>query len=591
MIQTNSELGNIMKLSTFSWEIIKPYLFYIWLLLLTGLIYGIYVSASPYLLKVIIDSLAEAKPIQNIYLPAVGYVLLYLFMALVFRAQDWLKWRILPPIKKSISMKLFNYIKHHSQDFFQNNFAGTISNKVNDMVVNLESLINSSDQYFTHFSSFSIAILVMYTVNPMFALSLCIWLILFFTISVFFSKTIHEFSKQTSEAYSIYAGRLVDILTNMSSVRLFSKFKYETNNLSKSIDELVYRDRRMLKYIIKMRLVQDISLVGLLGAMVYILVHLYSQSLVTIGDFALILTITASIFEAMWFLANGLVEVYRNVGRCHQALTLVETKHEIEDQDNAAELVVQNGAIDFKNVTFSYKNSAPIFRDLNLKIEAGSKVGLVGYSGSGKSTFVNLILRLYDISSGEILIDGQSIKEVSQESLRHSISMIPQDIALFHRELIDNVRYGNIEATDEAVITASKQAHCHEFINELPKGYHTLVGERGIKLSGGQRQRIAIARAFLENAPILILDEATSSLDSVTEKYIQESLHLAIQNRTTIIIAHRLSTLLEMDRILVFKDGVVIEDGTHESLLAAKGAYAHMWAMQSNGFLPNDEAK
>ena len=429
----------------------------------------------------------------------------------------------------------------------------------------------------------------MYTVNPIFALALFSWCVLFFIISVIFSKSIHELSKLTSESYSKYSGTLVDIFSNIPSVKLFSRFKYETKNLSDSVDDLVYKDRNMLKYIIKMRLVQDITLVGLLGVMFYMLLNLYSKGMVTIGDFALILTITMSIFQAMWHLANKIVDVYKNIGRCYQAMSLIEVKHEIIDQDNAKNLVVKNGAIEFKNVTFSYKNSTPIFSNQNIKISAGSKVGLVGYSGSGKSTFINLILRLYDIAEGDILIDNQSIKAVSQDSLRHNISMIPQDISLFHRSLMDNIKYGNVDASEEDIIKASKQAHCHEFISNLHKGYDTLVGERGIKLSGGQRQRIAIARAFLENAPILILDEATSSLDSVTEKYIQDSLHLAIQNRTTIIIAHRLSTLLEMDRVLVFKDGEIIEDGSHDNLLAANGHYAKMWAMQSNGFLPNDE--
>lgn len=578
-----------MKLISFSWKIFKPYRFYISFMLFTGMLWGVYVSLSPYLLKIIIDSLAENKAVQQVYLPAVIYVLLYFFTAINFRALDWIKYKILPPIKKDTAMNMFDYIKHHSHDFFQNNFAGSMSNKVNDMVVNLESLLNSADEFFANFASFLIAIVVMYTVNPIFALALFSWCVLFFIISVIFSKSIHELSKLTSESYSKYSGTLVDIFSNISSVRLFSRFKYEIKNLSDSVDNLVYKDRNMLKYIIKMRLVQDITLVGLLGVMFYMLLNLYSKGMVTIGDFALILTITMSIFQAMWHLANKIVDVYKNIGRCYQAMSLIEVKHEIIDQDNAKNLVVKNGEIEFKNVTFSYKNSTPIFSNQNIKISAGSKVGLVGYSGSGKSTFINLILRLYDIAQGDILIDNQSIQAVSQDSLRHNISMIPQDISLFHRSLMDNIKYGNVDASEEDIIKASKQAHCHEFISNLHKGYDTLVGERGIKLSGGQRQRIAIARAFLENAPILILDEATSSLDSVTEKYIQDSLHLAIQNRTTIIIAHRLSTLLEMDRVLVFKDGEIIEDGSHDNLLAANGHYAKMWAMQSNGFLPNDE--
>lgn len=578
-----------MKLINFSWNIFKPYRFYISFMLFTGILWGVYVSLSPYLLKIIIDNLTENKSVQHVYMPATIYVLLYFFTAINFRALDWIKFKILPPIKKDITMNMFDYVKYHSHDFFQSNFAGSMSNKVNDMVVNLESLLNSSDEFFANFASFLIAIVVMYTVNPIFALALFSWCVIFFIISAIFSKSIHELSKQTSESYSKYSGTLVDIFSNISSVRLFSRFKYETNNLSSSVDDLVYKDRNMLKYIIKMRVVQDITLVVLLGVMFYMLLNLYGKGMVTIGDFALILTITMSIFQAMWHLANKIVDVYKNIGRCYQAMSLIAVKHEIIDQNNAKDLVIKDGAIEFKNVRFCYKNSTPIFSNQSIKIGGGSKVGLVGYSGSGKSTFINLILRLYDITSGDILIDDQSIKSVSQDSLRHNISMIPQDISLFHRSLMDNIKYGNVNALKEEVITASKQAHCHEFISNLHKGYDTLVGERGIKLSGGQRQRIAIARAFLENAPILILDEATSSLDSVTEKYIQDSLHLAIQNRTTIIIAHRLSTLLEMDRILVFKDGEVIEDGSHNNLLSANGHYAKMWAMQSNGFLPNDE--
>ncbi|CZG38587.1 Putative multidrug export ATP-binding/permease protein SAV1866 [Legionella pneumophila] len=580
-----------MKFNQFWRQIIIPYRYYIFLMMLTGLFWGIYISISPYLLKVVIDTLADSKPIQHVYLPAIGYVVLYFITALNFRALDWIKYKILPPIKKDIAMKMFNYIKLHSHDFFQNHFAGSMSNKVNDMVVSLESLLNSADEFFANFASFFIAIIVMYTVNPLFSIALLCWCVIFFVISAYFSSTIHKLSKNTSEAYSIYSGTLVDIIANISSVRLFSRFSYETNRLGNVIDDLVLKDRRMLKYIIKMRLVQDSTLVGLLGLMFYLLLYFYSKQMVTIGDFALILMITMSIFQAMWFLANRIVDVYKNIGKCFQAMSLIEIKHGVRDKQNAKELIVKKGSIEFNNVAFAYKNSTPIFNNLNIKIDPGSKIGLVGYSGSGKSTFINLILRLYDIQAGHILIDDQNISHVSQHSLRHNISMIPQDISLFHRSLIDNIRYGNVDASQEEVIQASKQAHCHEFISQLGNGYDTLVGERGIKLSGGQRQRIAIARAFLENAPILILDEATSSLDSVTEKYIQDSLHVAIQNRTTIVIAHRLSTLLEMDRILVFKGGHIIEDGEHKALIKANGHYAKMWAMQSNGFLPSDEGE
>jgi ATP-binding cassette subfamily B protein len=276
----------------------------------------------------------------------------------------------------------------------------------------------------------------------------------------------------------------------------------------------------------------------------------------------------------------------RELGMIESALTLVKKGHDITDKPGARPIVIKHGEIACKDVTFGYQKTRPVFKNLNLTLEAGKKVGLVGFSGSGKSTFVNLILRFYDLQSGSIAIDGINIADVTQNSLRSQIAMIPQDPALFHRTLIENIRYGRLDATNEEVITAAQLAHCHEFIGKLDKGYESLVGERGIKLSGGQRQRIAIARAILKNAPILILDEATSSLDSVTEKLIQESLQLLMQGRTTIVVAHRLSTLNDMDRILVFHKGKVLEDGTKEELLAMDGHFAMLWNMQTDGFLP-----
>ena len=578
-----------MKLSKFCWEVFKPYKFYILGMMFTGLIWGIYISLSPYLLKIVIDNLAASKSVQHILMPAILYVILFFLIGINFRVLDYIRYKMLPPLKKDIAMKMFNYIKLHSRTFFQNTFTGSISNKVNDMITSLESLLISADEFFANIASFLIAIIFMYKVDPLFSLSLLAWCIIFFVISIIYSKKINNLSKRTSEAYSKYSGTLVDIFSNIASVRLFSRFKYEQDNLSNSIDDLVNKDRYMLKHIIYMRIVQDISLVILLAFMFYLLLELYGKGMVTIGDFALILTITMSIFHSMWFLANQIIEIFKNFGRCFQAISLLQIDQEIVDHKKASNLVVEKGKIEFKDVSFAYKDSQPIFSKLCVDIAPGSKVGLVGYSGSGKSTFLNLILRLYEINSGQILIDNQDIKLVTQDSLRSNISKIPQDISLFHRSLFDNIKYGNTKATDAQAIFAAKQAHCHEFISKLEQGYDTLVGERGIKLSGGQRQRIAIARAFLENAPILFLDEATSSLDSVTEKYIQDSLQLATKNRTTIIIAHRLSTLLEMDRVLVFKDGEIIEDGNHKQLLAANGHYAKMWQMQSNGFLPIDE--
>ena len=261
-------------------------------------------------------------------------------------------------------------------------------------------------------------------------------------------------------------------------------------------------------------------------------------------------------------------------------ITLLDTPH-------AQELKVTQGKIQFQKVHFQYPNTDPLFSNKSLTIQHGQRIGLVGYSGSGKTTFVNLILRLFDLQSGHILIDGQDIAKVTQTSLRNALTFIPQEPSLFHRSLMENIRFGRPNATDEQVIAAAKQAHAHEFITTLPKGYDTLVGERGIKISGGQRQRIAIARAILKNAPILLLDEATSALDSFTEGQIQESFFSLMEGKTTIVIAHRLSTLLNMDRILVMAQGKIVEDGNHEDLLKKSGLYQSLWEAQVGGFLPD----
>ena len=375
----------------------------------------------------------------------------------------------------------------------------------------------------------------------------------------------------------------------MLNVRLFSRGKFESRYLHQFTQEEQTRYQRSLWHLEKMKFIQ-----GALGSLfilivMFSLVYGWSHSWVTLGDFTLVGMLSFSMLGFIWYASYQMTTFVREAGKMRAALSLITTPHDVEDAPNAMSLQVHQGVIQFKNVSFAYQAGKPIFNQLNVHIPAGQKVGLVGFSGSGKSTFVNLILRFYDIQNGAILIDRQNISAVTADSLRQQIGMIPQDPSLFHRTLMENIRYGREDAIDEDVIKASKLAHCHEFIEQLDEQYHSLVGERGVKLSGGQRQRIAIARAILKNAPILILDEATSSLDSVTEKIIQNSLNRLMQNRTTIIIAHRLSTLLHMDRILVFDQGKIIEDGAASELLRQNGHFARLWNMQVDGFLMDDD--
>jgi ABC-type multidrug transport system fused ATPase/permease subunit len=331
---------------------------------------------------------------------------------------------------------------------------------------------------------------------------------------------------------------------------------------------------------------QNVLLIGV----VLVAIALNRRGELTIGEVVMIINLAWGLLDSLLFIGNSLNGMMENYGEVKEGLDMIVHPHEIQDVPEAAVLRAPKGAVSFEKVKFSYGGRRNVFENFSLEIPAGQKVGLVGESGAGKSTFTQLLLRMYDVESGRINIDGQQIAEVTQESLRSSISYVPQSSMLFHRSLKENILYGNPEASEEEVILAAKQAGAHDFIMDLEKGYDTLVGERGVKLSGGQAQRISIARAMLKaKAPILILDEATSSLDSESEHIVQQALNQLIQDRTVIAIAHRLSTLLAMDRILVLDKGQIVEDGSHAELLAKGGIYARLWSLQAGGFLGGEE--
>ncbi|MBU0576939.1 ATP-binding cassette domain-containing protein [Patescibacteria group bacterium] len=332
--------------------------------------------------------------------------------------------------------------------------------------------------------------------------------------------------------------------------------------------------------------VQGLMMIGLEFAVFYIAIKAWQQGLFTIGDFVWIQTYLIEIFLSIWRFGRTVRDVYRNLADAEEMTEVLHTEHEIRDPKSEKQLSVVRGQIQFQDVTFGYDESSNVIDDLSFKIKSGQKVALVGPSGGGKTTITKLLLRLFDIQKGKILVDGQDIKKVTQDSLRSQISLVPQDPILFHRTLMENIRYGRRDASDKEVIAAAKLANCHDFIMSFPKKYDTFVGERGIKLSGGERQRVAIARAILANAPILILDEATSSLDSASEALIQGALENLVKDKTTLVIAHRLSTIMKMDRIIVFQGGKIVEDGSHADLVHYKtGLYKKLWDLQVGGYL------
>ncbi|MCB0414119.1 MAG: ABC transporter ATP-binding protein [Bdellovibrionales bacterium] len=375
-------------------------------------------------------------------------------------------------------------------------------------------------------------------------------------------------------------------MTNILSSKLFARLKYEEDYLDHHLNFEVKKGQETLWFMEKIRWFQfSFALLLQVGVLLFS-VYLWEQKALTIGQFTMVTSLSLLIINDARGLSRRFLEFFEYIGNINDGVSIMIVDHEIIDSPHSKELQVTQGAIQFKNVGFKYNDGKHVFKNLNLQIAPRERIGLVGFSGSGKSTLINLLLRLYEIQNGSIEIDGQSISEVTQDSLRDNIAMIPQDPSLFHRSLLENIRYGKIDATDDEVIAAAKLAHAHDFICEQPEGYASLVGERGVKLSGGQRQRIAIARAILKNSPILVLDEATSSLDSHTEYEIQQGLENLMKDKTVVVIAHRLSTISHLDRIIVFNDGEVVETGSHDTLLQNQKHYYHLWSMQAGGFLP-----
>ena len=370
--------------------------------------------------------------------------------------------------------------------------------------------------------------------------------------------------------------------SNGSLPRLGFERRYLNDQLKRELREV----RKSNWYSERIRWFQFISAAVLKIGTLYYSLSLWSQGKIAAADFVVATSLSLLIISEARNLSKRFLEFFEHIGNVANGVHTIIQPHEIIDRDNAINHAITKGSIEFRQVYFSYSSEKTVFTNLSVTIQPGERVGLVGFSGSGKSTFVNLILRLFVPIGGQILIDGVNIKDMTQEALHSQISLIPQDPSLFHRTLLENILYGRLEASEAELIEAARKAYADDFIAQMKEGYDSLVGERGVKLSGGQRQRIAIARVILKDAPILILDEATSSLDSITEKAIQDTLDSAMNGKTVIVVAHRLSTIAHLDRILVFDRGRIIEDGTHSNLLAKGGAYYRLWQMQAGGFLP-----
>lgn len=582
------------SLLPFIWHFIKKHWFLFAITQFFSFAWSIDHTFWPYIIMLLIDTITTYAGDRSdmwhlLATPITMGISLWLGVEISFRISGIALAKVFPQFEADVRLAMFEYVEKHSYNYFSNNFAGTLSNKISDMVQSMENILRLVIQLFLPvLLALIIAVFFFASVNINFALILIGWLVIHLGISFAYASKCAKLSDVHAASRSNLAGKIVDSLTNHNNVRLFARHHFELKYLSKYQNDEKTKHWDSLWYIEKMKLAMGIvSFFGAGLAMNGYMLYSWQQGTITAGEVVFIFNTSWNIVMMAWLAALELPSLYKEIGVCKQALSIIQDPIEITDAPQAKPLKVTHGEITFDNVSFHYRPEASIFEDKSITIHAGEKVGLVGFSGSGKTTFVNLILRYYDVEGGRILIDGQDIAEVTQDSLREQIALIPQDASLFHRSLIENIQYGRLNATDEEIVQAAKKAHAHEFIEKMAEGYHTPVGERGVKLSGGQRQRIAITRAILKDAKILILDEATSALDSVTERLIQDSLQDLMHGRTCIVIAHRLSTLSDMDRILVFKEGHIIEEGSHDELIAMGGHYATMWEMQAGGFLPD----
>ncbi len=515
---------------------------------------------------------------------------LWISIEISFRLGGLLLAKVVPSIEADIRLAMFNYVQRHSYNYFGNNFAGNISNKISDMTQSFTHILQLVMQLFIPvILAILISSTLFFLINPYFTLILVVWISVVVGISFLLSSKCAQYADLHATSRSALAGKMIDALTNISNVRIFSRYSYEYRYLKVFQDDEKKKHLQSLRYVEQLKFATGI--VTFLGAglvMNIYMIYCWQQGFITAGEVVFIFNTTWNMSMMTWVASLELPTLYRELGVCKQALSIIRDEHDIIDEPQAIPLKVKKGEIIFEDVSFHYLPNHNIFENKNITIHAGEKVGLVGFSGSGKSTFVHLILRYYDVEQGRILIDGQDISKVTQDSLREQIAFIPQDASLFHRTLLENLVYGRQEASKEEIEIALQKSNVDEFVKRMPEGYDTLVGERGVKLSGGQRQRISIGRAILKNAPILILDEATSALDYNTERHIQEGLKGLMKGRTCIVIAHRLSTLRDMDRLLIFHEGQIIEEGTHQELLEAKGHYANLWSLQTDGFLPEE---
>jgi len=577
------------------WQGIKPQKWSLFLLLFLVFSINIVSVIIPLFYKqffdVITSNLSKDQVSQNLIGIIIKIALFHGVIWVLYRLHAFCSNNFQANTMARLKQWAYDYVMNHSYGFFTNHFTGSLVQKVNRFARSFERI---ADNVFWNMFSLAIRvvsiIIIINSINKLAALMILIWAIVFILFNIFFSMWKIKYDIRVASMDSKTTAYLADTITNQNTVSLFARFGFESKGYKNVTDEQAKITRfnwNLSSYIEAGQSLLGFSIEFLLF---YFAIKYWDQGLITVGFFVLLQAYLINLMDQLWGFTRIIRDVYSAYADAKEMVEIMKLPHEIVDVPKAGELKVGKGQIEFKKMQFSFNKTRKVLNNINLVIKPGEKVALIGPSGAGKSTFVKLLLRLYSPTSGQILIDGQDIQVVTQDSLRKNISLVPQDPVLFHRTLAENIGYGKPDATEKEIKKAASLAHCDEFIKNLPFGFQTYVGERGIKLSGGERQRVAIARAILKNAPILILDEATSSLDSHSEMLIQDALNTLMKGKTTIVIAHRLSTIQKMDRIIVVDGGKIVEQGSHSELLQNENSlYKKLWTLQAGGFLEDED--
>jgi ATP-binding cassette subfamily B multidrug efflux pump len=569
-----------------------------WLLLMAGLTVVIAVAEAMLfaILGQVVDWLASSDPttfVQESWMQLILMSLFVLFfIPLVTVMQSLVMHQtLMGNFPMVVRWNAHRYLLDQSYGFFQNEFSGRIATKVMQTALAVRDTVMKLLNVLLFVVIYMItALILVASADIRLCVPIAIWLFCYILVQRYFVPRMKNIAMLQADARSLMTGRIVDSYTNIITLKLFSHSNREADYVRDGMSEFLATVHPQMRLVTKLNMVLWSLNMLLIFATAALGIYLWINGAITPGAIAIVISLAIRLTGMSHWIMWEISSLFENLGTVQDGINTLSVPNAITDYQHAVDLEVSEGAISFNNVSFAYNDDDQVFSRLDLDIKGAEKVGIVGRSGAGKSSLVSLMLRFYDVQSGTVSIDQQNIRDVRQDSLRENIAMVTQDTSLLHRSVRENIMFGHPQASEEQMIAAAKQAQAHEFIlslrdNKGRRGYDAHVGERGVTLSGGQRQRIAIARVLLKNAPILILDEATSALDSEVEASIQQSLNKLMQGKTVIAIAHRLSTIAAMDRLIVFDQGVIVEQGTHQQLLAQNGVYSRLWSHQSGGFI------